>query len=128
MPPRIQAIDHHHADAHHGDEHHGDGHHGHHAPTGSPWLVPFVWCGVALIGGVVWHYAGWENISLASVLEQARPSGTLEVGTGAEHANGLAERTRQSRPRHQDACHADCVFDGGRRHPVGDRLLLLAES
>ena len=72
------------AHGHHGDTP-GDGHHdGHGAqePAFSPWLVPFLWCGVAIFGALIWANSSWQDVYLGSLLEQARPNGTLEMGTG----------------------------------------------
>ena len=73
-----------HAAGHGHDEHGhaGHGHEGHGKPAFSAWLVPYIWCACAIVGGMVWQFGGWEGVHLSSLLEQARPEGTLEVGRG----------------------------------------------
>ena len=64
------------ADDHHTLEHHAEHGHGH-------WLrLPLTLCAAVFVLGLVWQYSGYGHVTLSSLLEQARPAGTLAAGTG----------------------------------------------
>ncbi len=47
------------------------------------WLaIPLGICAIVFLGGLLWNASSHREVTLANLLEQARPEGTLEIGQG----------------------------------------------
>jgi NADH-quinone oxidoreductase subunit L len=69
-------------------------------PSGPAWLrIPLALCATIFLLGVAWQLSGYGHVTLASLIEQGRPAGTLEIGSGPwtslvwpdEHASHAAD-------------------------------------